>query len=190
MAKRTKAYVPSMADATVKAKTGKNWAAWFGALDKAGAAKLGHGAIATLLSEKYGIPGWWCQMVTVEYERSRGLRARHETSDGFSVGISKTIATSLPDLYEATANAAKRKKWFPKGAFLPSSQTKDKYFRGSWRKDARIEIGFYAKGANKAQISLAVNKLTKKADVELERATWKKALDKLQQLVEVKSLSR
>jgi len=184
MAKKEQAYFPSMSDAVVKAKTGKNWAGWFGALDKAGAAKLHHGAIAAILSEKHGVPGWWCQMVTVEYERARGLRVRHETTTGFSVAISKTIATSLPDLYRATANAAKRKKWFPKGAFEMSSQTKNKYFRGSWKKNARLEIGFYAKGAGKAQIAMQVSKLAKKADVEGERATWKKALGRLQELVE------
>jgi len=184
MAKMGQAYFPSMSDAAVKAKTGKDWAGWFGALDKAGAAKLDHRAITDILSEKHGIPGWWCQMVTVEYERARGLRVRHQTTSGFSVAISKTIATSLADLYEATANAAKRKQWFPMGAFELSRQTKDKYFRGSWNKNARLEIGFYAKGAGKAQIAVQVNKLAKKADVELERAAWKKALGKLQELVE------
>ncbi len=185
MAGKGQAYVPSMSDAVVKAKTGKDWTGWFGALDKVGAAKLDHRAIADILSEKHGIPGWWCQMVTVEYERARGLRVRHETTSGFSVAISKTVATSLSDLYEATANAAKRKQWFPKGAFEPSSQTKDKYFRGSWNKSARLEIGFYAKGECKAQIAVQVNKLAKKADVEAERAAWKKAFDTLQQMVDV-----
>jgi hypothetical protein len=182
MATKGNAYVPSMSDAIVKAKTGKNWAGWFGALDKAGAARLDHRAIAIILSEKHGVPGWWRQMVTVEYERARGLRVRHQTTSGFSVAISKTVATSLPRLYEATASAAKRKKWFPKGAFAMSSQTKDKYYRGSWKKNTRIEIGFYAKGAGKAQIAMQVSKLAKKADVELERAAWKKALGKLEKL--------
>jgi hypothetical protein len=184
MAAREQAYVPSMSDATVKAKTGKDWAGWFGALDKAGAAKLEHGAIAAILSERHDVPGWWCQMVTVEYERARGLRVRHETAGGFSVAISKTVATNLSDLYAATANATKRKKWFPKGAFEPSSQTKDKYFRGSWKKNARVEMGFYPKGEGKAQIAVQVSRLAKKADVELERAAWKSALGKLQELVE------
>jgi len=184
MAGKGQAYVPSMSDAAVKAKTGKDWAGWFGALDKAGATKLEHRAIADILSEKHGMPGWWCQMVTVEYERARGLRVRHETTSGFSVAISKTIATSLSDLYEVTANAAKRRKWFPKGAFEPSSQTKNKYFRGSWNKTARLEVGFYAKGQGKAQIAVQVNKLAKKADVEVQRSVWKKALDKLAVIVE------
>jgi hypothetical protein len=179
-----KAYVPSMSDATVKARTGKDWAGWFGALDAAGAAKLDHGGIAEIVSATRSIPGWWCQMVTVEYERARGLRARHQTTSGFAVAISKTVATRLSDLYAATANAARRKKWFPPGAFEPSSQTKDKYFRGAWKRSARVEIGFTAKGDGKAQIAVQVSKLAGKADVERERAAWKKALAKLQQLVE------
>ncbi len=184
MPNETRAYVPNMSDEAVKARTGKNWAAWFGALDKAGAAKLKHSQIAELLHEKHDMPGWWCQMVTVEYELARGLRVRHQTATGFSVSASKTIATSLPALYAATASAAKRKHWFPKGDLDVSSQTKDKYFRGAWNGDARLEIGFYAKEGGKAQIAIQVNKLAKRADVDRERAAWKAALGKLQKLLE------
>ena len=179
-----KQYIPAMADAAVKAKTGKDWATWFTTLDKAGAAALDHKSIAQLLSSKHGVPGWWSQMVTVEYERARGRRERHENVDGYSVAVSKTVATSLPQLYAAAANAVQRRKWFPKGAFEPSSQTRDKYFRGSWNKDARLEIGFYAKGTGKAQIALQIRKLTKKGDVETERKAWKAAVVKLQELLE------
>ena len=70
----TQEYIPGMSDAAVKAKTGKDWAGWFGALDKAGAANLNHPQIARLLHEKHGVAGWWSQMVTVEYELARGLR--------------------------------------------------------------------------------------------------------------------
>lgn len=177
-------YVPSMSDTAVTAKTGKTWAGWFGALDKAGAVKLNHTAIASMLSEIHGLPGWWCQMVTVEYERARGLRTRHETASGFSVAISKTIAAKLSQLYAAAASADQRKQWFPKGAFGLSSRTKDKYFRGSWNKGSRLEIGFYAKGDNKAQIAVQINKLAKRADVERERKAWKAALLRLQEMLE------
>jgi hypothetical protein len=168
-----------MSEASVKAKTGRGWSGWFDALDKAGAAKLNHTQIAQYISDEYGIPGWWCQAVTVEYELARGLRERHQKSDGYSVGISKTVATSLAKLYEATANSAKRKKWFPKGEFELSSQTKDKYFRGSWNDSARIEIGFYAKGDDKAQIAIQVNRLARKSEVESQRELWKAAVAKL-----------
>ena len=180
----TPAYVPNMSDTAVKAKTGKDWAGWFGALDKAGATKLKHSQIAELLHEKHDIPGWWCQMVTVEYELARGLRVRHQTATGFSVSASKTIETSLSALYAATTNAARRKQWFPKGDLDVSSQTKNKYFRGSWNGHGRLEIGFYAKEGGKVQIAIQVNKLAKRADVDRERAAWKAALGKLQKLLE------
>ena len=179
----TQEYIPGMSDAAVKAKTGKDWAGWFGALDKAGAAKLRHPQIARLLHDKHGVPGWWSQMVTVEYELARGLRVRHQTATGFSVSASKTIATTLSALYGATVSAAKRKAWFPQGELEVSSQTRNKYFRGSWN-GARLEIGFYAKEGGKAQIAVQVNKLAKRSDVDRERAAWKAALTKLQGLLE------
>ena len=183
MASKRETFVPSMSDEAVKAKTGKEWAGWFAALDEAGGEKLDHPAIARFLSEQHELPGWWCQCITVNYEQARGRRVRHQTTSGFSASVSKTIAASLSDLYTATADPAQRKKWFPKGAFQPSSQTRNKYFRGTWKKDARLEIGFYAKGEGKSQIALAVNKLAKRADVERERKAWKAGLAKLQAMV-------
>jgi hypothetical protein len=175
------AYIPSMSDPAVKAKTGRDWSDWFGLLDAAGAAQLEHRAIARWLAKEHGVGSWWCQMVTVEYERARGLRARHETATGFSVAVSKTVEATLSDLYQAAASAARRKRWFPRGTFVATSQTEDKYLRGSWNGTARLELGFYAKGANKAQIAVQIGKLDKRARVEPERAAWKAALEKLAQ---------
>jgi hypothetical protein len=168
-----------MSDVAVKTKTGKDWAGWFGVLDTAAAMELNHRAIVNILSEKHGAPRWWRQMITVEYERARGLRDRHETDSGFSVSVSKTLTTSLSDLYAATADADKRKKWFPNGEFALTSLTRDKYFRGTWNKEARLEIGFYARAEKKAQIEVQINKLAKRTDVERERAAWKAALSRL-----------
>jgi hypothetical protein len=176
-----------MKDSAVKAKTGKDWKGWFAVLDKAGAAKLRHAEIAELLHTKYGVPGWWCQMVTVEYELARGLRERHETATGFSVSVSKTVATSLSKLYAVAAQSEQRRKWLPKGSLVVSSQTKEKYLNGSWNKTARVNMGFYSKGAGKSQIAVQVNKLAKKSDVEPERVAWKEALAKMQRLVEASS---
>jgi hypothetical protein len=50
---------------------------------------------------------------------------------------------------------------------------------------ARVEFGFYAKRKGKAQITVQINKLGKKSDVERERAAWKAALGKLQGIIEV-----
>ena len=181
--KKRHAYVPSMSDATVIAKSGQDWATWFDVLDAAGAMTLDHQGITHIVSKRPGVSGWWCQMIAVEYERARGLRVRHETSSGFSVSVSKTVAASLSDVYQAAAHAAKRAKWFPKGAFAVSSQTKDKYLRGSWKKSARLEFGFYAKDKGKAQIAVQINKLAEESDVERERAAWKAALGKLEETI-------
>jgi hypothetical protein len=94
------------------------------------------------------------------------------------------MAVPLPKLYAAaTKNPA---DWFPKGTFEETSRTRDKYWRGKW-KSGRLEVGFYAKGGAKAQIALQSNKLADKAMVEKERALWKKAIDRLQAIVETTS---
>ncbi len=176
---------PSMSDAAVKAKTGRGWMGWFIILNRANANAMPHQEVAGLLHTKYGVPGWWAQMITVEYERARGGRKKHEKADGFSVSISKTVNAPLAKLYVATADAKKRAAWFPQGAFAESSKTKDKYLRGGWGgKGARLEIGFYAKGEGKSQIVVQANKLAKEADVARERAAWKTALEKLTKIFE------
>jgi len=105
----------------------------------------------------------------------------NQKCDGeFSVSVSKTLPVDLSTLYDAAADANLRAKWFPRGAFKVSSQTKDKYFRGAWGKEgARLEIGFYAKGDGKAQIVLQANKLAGPEAVEAERAAWKRAVETL-----------
>jgi hypothetical protein len=171
---------PMMTDAGIKAKTGKGWDYWFPALDKAGAAKRDHHAIAALLKKKFKTGPWWGQMIAVSYERARGIRAMNQNCSGdYSVSVSKVMPAALPALFEtATADPG---KWFPKGSFAASSRTKDNYYRGAWGRDgARLEINFYAKGPGKAQIVVQVNKLAGNEAVEKECAAWKKAVAKLE----------
>jgi len=184
MSAGARGYVPSMSDAAVKARTGKDWAAWFALLDRAGAPQLTHREIAHLLATRHRVPSWWSQMVTVEYERARGRRARHQTADGFSVAISRTLTARLPHLYEVTARSGERRKWFPAGTFEPGAHTRDKYFRGRWKQGARVDIGFYARGRGKSQIAVQVSRLEKKGDVEPVRRSWRAALHRLQSLLE------
>ena len=99
--------------------------------------------------------------------------------------MTKTLPCELAELYAAAADAKRRRKWFPAGALKISSLTENKYFRATWNGEARLEINFYAKPGGKAQIDVQVNRLAKKSDVERERAVWKKALVKLQVLLDV-----
>ncbi len=177
-APKTTSVRPIMTDAGIKAKTGKDWAYWYGALDKAGAAKLDHRGIVAVLNGKMKLGPWWGQMIAVSYERAKGIRAVNQKCDGeFSVSVTKVMPVGLTELFTAATDAKTRKKWFPPGRFVETSNTKNKYWRGKWKKDGRLEVGFYAKGPGRAQIAVQSNKLSGSDAVDAERAAWKKALE-------------
>jgi hypothetical protein len=179
MAKKGQAPVqPIMTNAAIKARTGGDWDHWFAVLDKRGAAKLDHKAIVEFLYKKMKVGPWWGQMIAVSYERARGLRVANQRRDGgFSVSVSRVMDADLAGLFAAATGG--RAKWFPKGSFEETSRTKDKYWRGKWKKDGRLEIGFLGKGPGKSQITVQANKLADGAAVATERAAWKKAIERL-----------
>jgi len=176
---KTSGYAPSMSDEAVQVKTGRTWAQWFAALDKAGAKKRSHPDIAALLHDKFKVPAWWSQMVTVEYERARGLRVRHQLVDGFSLSASKTLPLALKALYAQLADAKARSRWFPKGKLEVTSMTDQKYFRAKWNGGTRLEINVYPKGDGKSQIAVQHSKFPDAKAMEAMRAEWKAALAKL-----------
>jgi len=180
-------YEPAMSDLAVIAKTGKSWSQWFRLMDRAGAARMEHKAIVKLLAARHDIGPWWRQMVTVEYERSRGLRVRNQTALGWSVSISRTMDAPLAVLYEATSELGQRRKWFPKGTLKISSRTENRYFRGAWKDEARLEINFYARADGKVQIVVQVNRLSRHEEVRRERSAWRKALARLEDLLTVQA---
>ncbi|HVZ90715.1 MAG TPA: hypothetical protein VG843_03610, partial [Rhizomicrobium sp.] len=161
---------PSYSDEKVKAATGKSWMGWFVILNNAEASTKPHKEIAQILSGK-GCPGWWSQMIAVEYERARGGRKKNERAGGaFAVNVTKVMPVSLSTLFATATSEKSRKDWFPAGAFEETSKTKDKYWRGKWKKERKLEFGFYAKGDGKSQIALEIRQLPAEADVEKERA--------------------
>jgi len=167
---------PTMTDAAIKAKTGRDWSGWFTALDKAAAAKNDHKAIAALIAGKMGAGDWYGQMIAVSYERARGIRAMNQKCDGeFSVSVSKVMNVPLPRLFKAATAGG----WFSKSGFQETSKTPGKYWRGKW-KGGQISFNFYPKGADKAQITVDSGKLANEEAVEKERALWKKAIGKLE----------
>lgn len=170
----------------VRAKTGKGWDEWLALLDAEDAATLSHKEIASLLYTRYGVPEWWCQMVTVGYEQARGLRAVHQTVDGFSASVSKTINAPLSALYRACADEAARTKWLGRKKYTVSKQTPNKSLRMGWAKDGatRVDIELYAKGNAKSQIVVQHSKLPGADDVEKMKTYWRGALEKLAALVE------
>lgn len=170
----------------VRAKTGKTWDEWLALLDAENAQALPHKQIAALLYDKYSVPAWWCQMVTVGYEQARGLRAVHQTAGGYSASVSKTINVPLSALYRACADEAMRAKWLGRKKYSVSKQTPNKSLRMGWAKDGatRVDMELYAKGNTKSQIVVQHSKLAGAEDVEKMKTYWRGALDKLAALVE------
>lgn len=169
----------SMSDEAVKSKTGKVWSEWFAILDRTGAQKMSHKDIAIWLSEKQGVGDWWCQMVTVEYEKARGLRALHQKADGFAVGASKTINAPVAVLYRAFADARARKKWLPDGKMKITTATENKSLRIAWADGTRVSVYFYPKGEAKTQVTIQHEKLANAKAASSMKSYWAAGLSRL-----------
>jgi hypothetical protein len=171
-------------DEVLKQRTGKIWKEWFLILDRAGAKKMNHTEIATVLYEKFSVPGWWCQMVAVGYEHSRRLRELHESSAGFSASVSRTFDVALKPLFAACADDKKRGAWLKGDKLVVSTARPEKTVRGAWDGASRMEIRFYPKGAAKTQVVIDHMKLSSSADVAKMKAFWSENLERLRAFAE------
>jgi hypothetical protein len=169
-------------DAAVRARTGKTWAEWFAVLDRVGAARMSHKAIAAYLHESQGCSAWWSQMVTVGYERERGLRVRHQTATGFVAHASRTLPVALPALFAAWESEEARGRWLPAPGFAVRTAKPNKSLRGTWGGGrTSLEVLFYAKGEGKSQVTVQHGKLKSAKEVQRLKAYWTAALDRLRE---------
>jgi len=169
----------SIGDDAVKARTGCTWSEWFAFLDRKGCRKMTHREIVAVVGGA-GAGPWWRQMVTVEYERARGLRERHETAQGFVAGVTRTVRAPLADLWRAWATPAARRRWLPDAPIHIRKATERKSLRVTWIDGAsNVEIGFAAKGPGKSVVSVQHGRLRSARDVTRMKAYWKDALTAL-----------
>jgi len=172
-----------ISDDAVKKATGKTWTQWFAVLDKSGARKLPHPEIARLIYTKHKCPGWWSQMVTVAYERERGMREKYETPSGYQVSRSATIAVPVARLFEAWQDKRTRRRWLKDPAFVLRKAMPNKSMRITWADGkTNLEVNFYAKGAHKSQVTVQHTKLADAKEVERKRAYWTGALEQLKRV--------
>ncbi|MGH9814691.1 MAG: DUF4287 domain-containing protein [Candidatus Acidiferrales bacterium] len=173
-----------MSDGAVAAKTGKTWSQWFRILDHAGARKMPHREIAARLRSRHKLPGWWSQMVTVEYERASGLRDVHQTASGYEAGISRTFDAPVSTLYKAWTDARLRRRWLGSHKFTVSKANPNKTLRMAWGGGPqRIEVYFTAKGVRRAQMNVQHRKLVGAKDVASQKEFWATALSKLESVL-------
>ncbi|HEX3234973.1 MAG TPA: hypothetical protein VHR41_12295 [Gemmatimonadales bacterium] len=163
-------------DAAVRARTGKSWAEWFAILDRASAASKSHREIVALLIARYELASWWRQTITVTYEEERGLRKRHQRSDGYEITRSKVVPASLVTLYRAWTDGRQRARWLSGVAFRVSTTTRGKSLRMVWEDGSRVDAGFASKGPGRSRVSVRHRKLASAADATRAKRYWTERL--------------
>jgi hypothetical protein len=178
------ARLAGMSDAAVKAKTGCTWERWVTALDYHGADAWSHRAIAEFVHEKYKVPDWWTQMVTVGYERIKGLRDRGQRRDGgYEATKSKVFAVRLGRLYRAFADKRTRSRWLPGVNLAVRTATPNKSMRITWTDGTSVELWFMTKGDAKAQVQIQHRNLADKAGATRMKQYWTERLAVLEEEV-------
>ena len=174
--------IAGLSDKVLKEKTGCPWERWVRTLDRQKAFEWDHTRIATYISEKYKVDGWWAQMTTVGYERLKGLRARGQRRGGtWGADKSKTVNAPIEAVFKAFTDGRRRARWLP-GVTLRTSQP---------HKSARLGMGdgtiaailLTAKGPGKTAIAVGQDKLPSKAASDEKKAFWAERLSELEQLL-------
>ena len=179
------AAIAGKSDALIKERTGCNWERWVKALDRAKAETWPHREIAKYVMEKYKIPGWWAQTVTVGYERIKGLRAVGQRRDGsFEANKSKTFTVPLERLYQAFLDSRTRARWLPGIQLIVRTATRNKSMRITWPDGTSLEVGFTSKGAKKSQAALQHVRLPDRAAAARMKEYWAERLAALEQLLD------
>jgi hypothetical protein len=173
-----------VSDEVVVRNTGRSWDDWFAILDEWDATTRSHRDIARYLREELGVPGWWSQSVTVEYERARGMRARHQRVSGFfSATASKTVAVPVDVLFEAVLD--RQDEWLPDGGLSLRTAQPGRSARFDWQDGrTRLVAGFDAKGDAKSVVALDHERLAGADEVAQMKAFWKERLDDLKRMLE------
>lgn len=171
-------------DAAIKTKTGCTWERWVKALDRVHAHTWPHREIAEYVHQKYKVPGWWAQTVTVGYERIKGLRAIGQRRDGsFEATKSKTFAVPLARLYRAFNDARTRARWLPGVELTIRTATRGKYMRITWPGRTSVEVGFASRGPAKSQVQVQHSKLPDRAGATRLKEYWAERLGALEDVL-------
>jgi uncharacterized protein YndB with AHSA1/START domain len=177
------AKVAGMSDVSVSRRTGRTWTEWVRVLDRASAAAKTHREIAEYVSS-LGTPGWWTQMVTVGYERIRGLRERGQRRDGrYEVSTSRTYGVPVERLFDAFADVRQRGRWL-RVKITVRTALRPKRLRVTWDDGTVVQFGFSAKGSGKSAVSLSQTKLPDRASADEMKQAWARHFDRLGQMLQ------
>jgi len=177
------AKLAGMSDAAVKRATGRDWAEWVAVLDAAESREKTHREIVTYV-HSLGTPDWWSQMVTVGYERVRGLREVGQRRSGtYEASKSRTFPVALATLFDAVANARKRARWLDAKINIRTVNANSNSIRGTLDDGTGVQFYFTDKGKEKSAVAIQHVKLADKAAVARSKEEWAERLDKLAKML-------
>lgn len=177
--------ITGVRDETVRARTGRPWAAWVRALDRVNGTTLSHADMARYLRDTYPeVTNWWAQSLTVGYERIRGLRdAGQRRGGGYDANKSRTYPVPVATLYRAWAEARRRRAWLAETPTIRTSQ-KERSIRMTWPDGTNVDVHFLDKGGSKgggskSTVAIQHRGLRSGEDRERAKAAWAGRLNAL-----------
>jgi uncharacterized protein YndB with AHSA1/START domain len=176
-----------ISDDAVSARTSRGWSEWYTLLDRAGARTMTHGDIAALLKSRWKCPGWWSQMITVAFERARGMRAKHQKPDGYEISRTLTVAAPPDRARRAFTEARMRAAWLGKAkltrrapATRPGAAKPPRALRFAWDGGAsRLEVTFAARSGGRCQVSVQHGRLAGAREAARMKVFWGERLRRL-----------
>jgi uncharacterized protein YndB with AHSA1/START domain len=165
-------------DQTLRTRTGRTWDEWFAALDAVGAARRAHREVWRGLVRDFELEGRWAQVISIGYERARGIRAPHQRHDGlFAAASSKTFAVPVNRLYQAFADDRVRRGWLPAGRLRVRKAEPGKLLAAAWRDGpSLVMISFVPRTVAKSQVIVDHRRLPSVQAVGEMKAFWKARL--------------
>ena len=174
------ASIGGMSDSVMAEKTGRTWSQWVDVLDGVSAFTMAHRDIAKIVNETYQVDGWWSQMVTVGYERIKGLRERGQRRTGtYEASKSKTFNVPVDELFDAWADAKTRKRWLKDANPKVRTATKPRSMRLGWEDGSIVAVWFESKGESKSVAGVQHAKLADRAASDRFKAYWTERLNEL-----------
>ena len=193
-------------DEVVLAKTGRTRADWFAVLDAFDGRAQGHKASAAHLMGAHGVAPWWAQAITVEYERSRGIRSYGERADGFACSVQRALAVPAGRAWDAFADPGEVDLWTASGHrhnFREGCRWRDaaggrgvferivraRFVRFTWNHPERapgsfVDVEFLVRGEDRSIVKVTHRWIRSAEEREDLRLHWSWALDSMKSFVE------
>jgi len=176
--------------------TGHDLAYWFRILDEFGKGH-GHTRAAEYLYAEHKVRPWHGQMITVTWERARGLRQENQSCTGtFQVSVSRAIDAPVERIVDFINDAKSRKAWLKTASPALARALEDAFAAGKsmelkkagyarmrykWLSSV-VELRATGKSGGKSSLVADSSALPDADAVSVRREAFSQALDRLRDL--------